>query len=57
MTKYITIAIITILCVFSIVNQIRYSKLKQEYLILQLKLPNGTDSLKQVNELLNKKII
>lgn len=56
MTKYIVITLSILLCIFSIVNQIRYSKLQQEYLILQLNQPKQYDSLIYENKELTNKI-
>jgi hypothetical protein len=56
MKKYIIITLVTILCIITIVNQVRYSKLKNEYLTLQLNNKQISDSLIDVNKQLNHKI-
>ena len=56
MKNYIIIAIIAVLCIFCIANQVRYSKLQREYLTLQLNQSKDSDSLKFINKQLNNKI-
>lgn len=56
MYKYIIIALISILIIFAIVNQVRYSKLKQEYLTLQLDKKLSSDSLNVQNKILAIKV-
>ena len=56
MKNYIIIAIVAVLCIFCITNQVRYSKLQREYLTLQLNQPKDSDSLKFINKQLNNKI-
>ena len=57
MAKYIITIICTLLCVYAIVNQIRYSQLEEEYLILKFNNTHLLDSLVNENNILNVKII
>ena len=52
MTKYIITAIITILCVYIVVTQISYNKLKREIETLKLNDVSVSDSLSKENTIL-----